>query len=291
MRIQQGNDIFEAKPSGSSWFDSSAEAVVEGPGVDSWGRIKPALEQEIIPRLMMAFQSQQGSQQGNEAVQCPTAAATDGDVEEFIDIVLYRDVISAVNYVQGLRIAGASLQAVYLNLVSDAARRLGQMWENDECGFFDVTVGVNRLQQMMMEFSHCFRSQNPQRALAKFNALIVPMPGEQHTFGQFTVVEFFRRAGWNVNSGFLRSIDALEMLVAQQPFDLVGLSIAGDRHVDRLDTTIRRLREASHNPNIKIMIGGYGMAGREGLVEDTGADATASNASAAVAAADRLVSC
>lgn len=282
MSNRQSSNMHDSSPLEPSWAGRSVGS--DDQRADQWNDLEPALEKEIIPRLMMAFQQPHG-----ELRNAPSASSPAGDLPEMVDIVLNHDVISAVNYIQGLRNGGASLQSLYLSLITDTARKLGDMWAEDECSFFDVTVGVSRLQQVMLEFSHCFCSQYRQREPAENTALIVPMPGEQHSFGQFMVVEFFRRAGWNVHASAPRSIDTLELLVSQQHFDLVGLSVSGDRFVDQLSPTIDRLREASFNSELKVLIGGRSVAVRDSLVDEVGADATAGDGSAAVAAADRLV--
>ena len=70
------------------------------------------------------------------------------------------------------------------------------MWEHDECSFTDVTIGVCRMHQVLLEYSRCFEPPDGPHSQGK-NALIVPAPGEQHTFGLFLVVEFLRRDGWH----------------------------------------------------------------------------------------------
>ena len=40
--------------------------------------------------------------------------------------------------------------------LAEAARTLGEMWEADDCSFYDVTLGTGRIQRLIREFSHQF---------------------------------------------------------------------------------------------------------------------------------------
>jgi hypothetical protein len=56
--------------------------------------------------------------------------------------------------------------------------------------------------------------------------LLVPTPGEQHTFGLAMVAELFRKQGWEVVGGPYDLGDSPQVLVAQRSFDVVGFSLA-----------------------------------------------------------------
>lgn len=252
--------------------------------VDSLDHLQPAIESEIIPRLMMAFQA---CSDAAPAGSTPVVSGT--DVDALTELVLHHDVVNAARHVQELHRAGASLDSLYLDVITGAARQLGDLWVEDECSFFDVTVGVSRLQQIMLEFSPTFCRPRRRLGMCQHTALIAPLPGEQHTFGQFMVVEFFRRAGWSVRAASPGSVSELAALVHEQHFDVVGLSVSADRFLDQLDPAVQQIREASCHDQLKVLIGGRSVAVRDGLAAELNVDATASDAQSAVDAADRLV--
>ena len=70
------------------------------------------------------------------------------------------------------------------------------MWEDDRVSFADVTVALCRLHDVMRNLSS---SQPPATDTLPQGrrALLVPMPGEQHTFGLVMVADFLpsRRVG------------------------------------------------------------------------------------------------
>jgi len=48
---------------------------------------------------------------------------------------------------------GAASDSLFIELLEPAGRHLGEMWDDDRCNFFDVTVGVARLQELLAIFN------------------------------------------------------------------------------------------------------------------------------------------
>jgi hypothetical protein len=67
---------------------------------------------------------------------------------------------------------------VFIDLLAPSARRLGQHWEDDDCDFVDVTMGLWRLQEVMREVTMRFRRRA--RAARPRAALFAP-PGGART--------------------------------------------------------------------------------------------------------------
>jgi len=250
-------------------------------------RLSRTIEGEIIPRLMMLLEPD------ILEVETPDDSSTSRQetysVEELVQLLLRHDASVAAEYVRRLRSGGMALPSIYLDLLAPAARHLGQMWEKDECTFTQVTVGVSRMHQVLLQFSPCFCTNISEGEDNGHSALIVPMPGEQHTFGLFMVVEFFRRAGWNVWSGNPDTESELLRVVRQNSFDMVGYSVAADRHLGRLSDQIEAVRKNSKNPRIKIMVGGRAFTDDPELFRSVGADATATDGTDAVRLAASIV--
>jgi methanogenic corrinoid protein MtbC1 len=242
------------------------------------------IESEIIPRLMLAHR-----QPVNDPVAAPIPEPSDAEqVAELTAIVLGREPQAAPAYVQARLAAGMSVQALYLGLLASVARRLGELWEADLCDFTQVTVGLWRLQQLVHEHSPAFQRERPRRAPGR-QAMLVAAPGSQHTFGLMMVAEFFRHAGWQVWGDPTTTIDGAVAEVAIARFDVIGLSIGSECHVDAVASAILRLRQASSNPEVAVLVGGPVVALRSDFVRQVGADATAPDAATAIALAEELV--
>ena len=152
----------------------------------------------------------------------------------------------------------------------------------------EVTVGLWRLQQVMHELGPLFQDTldvciQPRRAI------LVPVPGSQHTMGLFMVAEFFRRAGWDVWGDAMVSMRDIVAAAHDEWFDLVGLSVGSETQVDALASVILEVRKASRNRGLLVLIGGPIVASTPGLVSQVGADATAEDAPQAVRQAECLL--
>ena len=188
-------------------------------------RLVRTIEGEIVPRLVMARRVPRAP----EVVRPEGNLGPDSlDVNELVRLLLAHDVSVASAYIETVRQRGATLELVCLELLAPAARLLGLMWERDECDFMQVTVGLCRLHQLLRELSPEFRAEDEEAAAQNRNLrriLLVPCPGDQHTFGISLVAQFLRRAGWDVWHEFpAASADILE-IVSNHWLAVVGLSV------------------------------------------------------------------
>ena len=246
--------------------------------------LEQVIDSRIIPRLLLANRQAPSALPQSDL----TAAKIAERVGEFSDLVINRDAASSVAYFQTLRESGATIEALFQDLLEQTARRLGVLWDEDINDFMDVTRGLNHLQQIVNEFSTEFRdeSRNP---ISNRRALLMPLPGEHHSFGISLVGEYFRREGWRVWGGPPRSLDDILELVDGQWFDVVGLSASQLPNPEKVEADIRAIRGASHNKQVTIMIGGRVFVDQPELMIAVGADATAIDGNQAVLQVTQLI--
>ncbi|MEY4285803.1 MAG: hypothetical protein RL111_2478 [Pseudomonadota bacterium] len=165
-----------------------------------------------------------------------------------------RDQATARQCVVGWMRQGMNLADIYLHGITAAARLVGRSWAEDCLDFGAVTIVSARLHRLLYDFSPQFQTDaQPHHG---GTVLIFPEPGAQHTMGSFMLTEFFRREGWYVTAAQpLRVQDALG-LVSGNWIDLVALSVSSDRHLVTLADWVTQMRQASTNPDLKIMVGG-----------------------------------
>ncbi len=243
------------------------------------------VELEVIPRLLRALRGE-GSAEPTSIR--PPSLVSGHHVSQLVSLVTAREEAKAIAFVEALHADGIPVEMLYLDLLAPTARQLGQMWEEDECDFTDVTIGLFLLQNTLRELGAAFQSDLATDALAP-RALLVPLPGEQHTFGLSMVFDFFRRAGWNAWSGPIDSDAVLTDMVQNSWFDVVGFSLACDEQLDDARRAIRMVRKHSRNPNVAVMVGGPGFAANPALAALVGADGTAIDGQQAVQQARALV--
>jgi len=244
-------------------------------------RLSRTIEAEIVPRFMLAFESDSRRRTP------PAAPALDERIDEFVQLVVQHDAIVAAEYIAAVREQGVPLADIYLNLLGPAARRLGEMWETDDASFTEVAIGVCRMHQVLLEFSRCFDPVDSGFGSGRC-ALVVPTPGEEHTFGLFVVVEFLRRAGWHCWTGSPATVEDLAALVRTQHFDAVGLSLSAEKFVSVAAEAIAEIRRRAKNRDAAVLLGGRLPNDNPELVSQLGADETAVDGRAAVRVLNEL---
>ena len=278
------DDDRDLPPEGRPEPDRYAAAVDERPlaPVQVTAGLLRTIEGEIIPRLMLAHAS-------DPAGLSPRPShPRQADINRLTELALGQDPDAALEFVRGLIADGLSLEAAYLELLAPAARGAGGAWEEDRCSFTDVTIGLWRLQAVMHELRGgggppARSSDEPRKVLLRLT------PGEQHGFGLSIVAEFFRRAGWTVHDEISEAGTDPVDNVRSQWFDLVGLSLSAERHVDTLARTIHAIRKASRNRHIGVLVGGAMFIQNPDWVARVGADAAAHDALHAVQQGQAMV--
>lgn len=243
--------------------------------------LQRVVERHVLPRLVLR----------TPAIARP-ARFGDGlsdEVPDLTQFALEGDGERSRSMLQRLHGSGASFDDLQIGLLAPAARRLDQLWCDDEVGFLDVTLAAGNIQQLM-RFVALDLAPPHQGAPVAGTILVAPSPGETHVLGAAMAAEFFRRDGWKVLYDPAPSHAGLTTRVATGWIDVVGLSVTGRPDVETLATTIDRMRAASCNPDLLVISGGEAMAADPTLVTAIGADATIAALPAAPARTHRLVS-
>ncbi|HKM61988.1 MAG TPA: cobalamin B12-binding domain-containing protein [Acidisphaera sp.] len=242
------------------------------------------VETEILPRLRLV-----GVRTSTRDVRpVPASGLTAADTTEFVRLVLAEEAVAGMQYVETLRLRGATVRSLYLGLLTDAARLLGEFWQEDRCSFVDVTISMGRLQQIVRGLSPAFQTAALRRAHPE-TMLLLATPGEQHTLGLIILAEFFRSAGWHVAGGAVRSGEEAADIVHDSWFDVAGFSIGAENGLAQLTSCIRIVRRASRNRKIGILIGGPLFLSDRDLVSRVGADIGAADAPSALLRASGLL--
>jgi MerR family transcriptional regulator, light-induced transcriptional regulator len=207
------------------------------------------------------------------------------EIDALAHIVLGDDLEAAATYVTIMRDRGLSMETLYVELLEPTARHLGEMWDNDECDFIDVTLGVGRLQKLLAIFNDTYAL--PQLGTRR-RVLMATTPGNQHSFGASMIERLLTAAGWDVETEYSGDADQIMDMVERNWFAVIGLTAGSDGQLPALKSAVTRIRKQSQNADIGIMVGGPVFTADPQLAVAMGADATAPNAPAAVLAAQKL---
>lgn len=237
-------------------------------------RLERMIQNEIVPRLMLSHRAGPVPPSIASAV---SRQLSDADVTAFVDAIRGQEDGLAVQYVRDLVATGTPIDAIYIDLLAPTARRLGMLWDADECDFVEVTVAMGRIQRLLRDLSQVFLA-DAGRLETVGSVLLTCVPGEQHTLGAIIVAEFMLRDGWRVLVGAPWTEGDLLTLVSAEWFDVVGFSVGCENRLSTLKREIRRLRSASRNPNVRVMVGGKVFVDDHDMVSRVGADAFATDA-------------
>jgi methanogenic corrinoid protein MtbC1 len=245
--------------------------------------MRQVIETQIMPRLLQVTR-----QEGAAATQGPMMGPSIADVEAFAQTCAAGDRAACHALVQRLRADGLQPEHLLVELVAPAARYLGQRWDDDTLDFTSVTSGL----MLMHEVVHAFGYEvhdGPRESGEVRRVMLASAPGSQHLLGLSIVSEFFRNAGWQVVLEVSPSGAALARAVGNEWFDLVGLSVALDSQLTDLPDLVGRLRAASRNPLVPVMLGGPVFLMRDLSAEQFGAQAVCLDARESLSIAEALV--
>jgi len=256
-------------------FTQPLAPVVAKPTESHLQDFASVIENIIVPRLLMSHVNT------SNAIITEKVTLRNVAVNDFITLTTQDDPASAIDYVRHLMASGVPFQDILLDLMAPAARVLGERWEDDKASFVEVALGVSRMHRILREFdgvpSHLWSNAGFGR-----HALLLPAPGEMHSFGLRLVQEFLLRESWTVTNKPVEGVQQLGQLVAQEHFDIVGLSLSGQTLVEPFLESIRIIRKMSKNRQVKIIVGGHLFIERPELIESCGSDAYAVDAPATV---------
>lgn len=236
--------------------------------------LRRTIEADLIPRLALSHRA---------GLFPPSVAAAvgrfldDEDVEEFIRVIRGPSEAGLDRHVEELLRGGSTPEVLYLDLLAPAARRLGEMWEQDTCSFVEVSLALGRIQRVVRTLQGQFMAGVHTR-LPSRRILLTALPGEQHTLGLVLVAEFFLKDGWEVEVGIpFGETDPVSRL-SESWYDVAGFSVACEERLDGLEREIRRTRRLSLNRDLRVLVGGPPFVGRPERVRRVGADGTAEDA-------------
>lgn len=272
--------------------DAAESALTVVGGTDKDYDLSLLLENLVIPKLIADRDKRDnwlhlpGLSPTAKANRHP--AITEADVEEFTQLSVNGEAHALLDFVDHCLETGSSVETVYVELLAPAARKLGEYWEEDSEDFVGVTMGLWRIQEILRELALRIPPKS-RPGHGQRSALFSMMPGEQHSFGTLMVAECFQRAGWDTDVLIQPTQSELTGKFATRHYDLIGLTVSRDCSTGALGGLVKAVKSVSRNPNVRIMLGGRVINENPELVEECGADGTASDAVTAVALADHLV--
>ena len=178
-----------------------------------------------------------------------------------------------------------SFESALVGVVTPVIHWLDEMWKSDACDFFDVTIGIGRLQARM----DALASRTAPLIHPPRRALLISVADDTHVFGLRMLGKVFEGAGWDVEIAEARTPAESAKRVASEWFGIVGVSVGLSARVPLAAQTIALVRGASLNPKVGILAGGNAVIAEPDLAVRIGADLFAADAPNAIIAAASLL--
>ena len=275
-RMQEHADIVEK----ANWLESEVTAGFGAQGISE--EILHVVEDHIIPRLV------RGSEEDPVLTNASRGAGrmpSEGDVIAFADLAVNADVRSSLEFIGSLLDKDISVESIYLDLISPAAKYLGDMWVDDRVDFSRVSLGASCMQRSLIGLGQRYESKHD--FTAQRSMLIAAMPGDQHMLGPSIAAEFLRRYGWHAKFVMPNSSDDIINELRQNNFDILGLSLSCDDYLANLEPLITQVK--STVDDVGILAGGRAVTADPSFVMEAGCDVVALDARDAVVQAKQLL--
>ncbi|WP_187431123.1 hypothetical protein ROLI_035160 [Roseobacter fucihabitans] len=154
-------------------------------------------------------------------------------------------------FIDGLREDGASLDAIYLAYLAEAARTLGDWWDEDHVSFVEVSIGSSRIYSIMRSLSYLFV---PNKPVLKKSAVFACVPDETHIVGVRMAADLLGKEGWDIDLHVGLSHHDLVREISASGCRVIGLSAGGSHSAAGLARLIIALRVS--NPGARIFLSG-----------------------------------
>jgi len=241
-------------------------------------RLEHVIEIEIGPRLVLVHH--------DCPVLPPHRRPTLEEIETLARLSIGSDEAALFEHFERVKAQEHPLATLLTFFIAPAALHLGEMWQQDLCDFFDVTLGVGRLQMLMnrVELPVIAQKKDGDR-----RALLIAMPGETHILGLRMVGKLMDALGWDVMFEEQRSAEDCAQTAAEKWIGVVGVTVGLPSGLERAARTIAIVRDASINRNLAVLVGGNAFTDHPEFVAQVGADAGGFDAPTAVVLASQLL--
>jgi MerR family transcriptional regulator, light-induced transcriptional regulator len=208
------------------------------------------------------------------------------DIVVLCDALLSSDETAAENLVLAAAARGMPPDTLHLSYIAEAARMMGDHWNNDTATSAEVIIGASRIYAIMRRLRGMFVSAQAQRP-DKFRAVFAAAPGETHTIGLTMAADHLRRRGWEIDVKLAMSHEDLVDQIGHEPYPIIGLSGSSPAMIFPLSRLIVALRVS--NPGAWITIGGHIVDDEPDIVRLIDADARVVTLDDAVAQMEMVI--
>ena len=240
-------------------------------------------KQERLQQLVQEAQESIQKHQIHDTVGEMKSDRYETEINEYMSCLFRRDTRGAVALVKQFRERGISLDDIYIDILSESMKRVGELWHTAEITVdtehYCTSVTQTAMSQMYDELFDGKRNDK---------TILCACPGmELHEMGARIISDVFANHGWD--SIFLGAAVPVEYIIASvrdnRP-DLVTLSVSMPQHLMDCEKAVEQIRKEF--PGVKIAVGGKAFESTEEIWKKWPVDIYSENARDLLAKANEL---
>ncbi len=216
----------------------------------------------------------------------PDHLPTDEEIADLCTALLSQDETAGDHIILAAQRDGIPIKVIHLGYVASAARRLGQLWLDDEISFVDVTLASGRLYRIIRGLRHIIDKKAVPPSDTK-SVLFALTPGETHTLGIEMAADLFRREGWDVALSVGETRDEVIVQTETQHIDAVVLVAQADRSLADVIALVLAIRITQ--PYTHVVVAGNIVDNVEDVGNLVGADAVIGDMEHAISDLEKII--
>jgi len=221
------------------------------------------LANEVLYRVTHRFMSKM---ERTEQLELPS----DTEINTLASALVASDLNAGKTFVVNLYDAGVKVDDIYLAYLAEAARKLGDWWDEDRLSFVEVTMGTSRIYSVLRMLD---KLSGHKPNLEDKSAIFATVPGDTHTLGITMACDIFQRQGWDIELLVGLGHDELIARIDKTDKVIIGVSAGGEHSVAALAKLILAIR--IHRPEVLILLSGAIVAEAENILASIEPDAIA----------------
>lgn len=188
-------------------------------------------------------------------------------------------------FISNLYKSGINIEDIYLVYLANAARRLGEWWDNDTVSFIDVRIGASRIYAILHTLD---KLVTPKYLSEERTAFFASIPDELHTLGVNMAADIFKQNGWKIDLFVGLSHDELIAEVDKTKQSIICLSAGGSHSIDVMAKLVLAIR--IQRPELQIVICGNIVEEMDDLISVIEPDGVASDIETGLSVMENLLS-
>lgn len=230
-------------------------------------------KQELAELVTKAQEAIRGGLMRGEEKAAPQPSPYEAEITEYMSALFEKNNKRILYLVKQFLNKGISVDAIYVGILAESMRRIGELWHNAE-----ITVDMEHYCTSAMQLAMTQLYPEIFAAERKGKTLLCACPGtELHEMGAHIVADVFENNGWDsIYLGAAVPEEYMLNAVRENRPDLVALSVTMPQHLIDCARLVKAIKKAF--PDQKIAVGGRAFDSTEEIWKQWPADFYAENA-------------